>query len=227
MRRPKTVFCDIDGTLVRHSPPAKVTDPNCKMELLPETLDAISEWDRRGYNIVLTTGRKESLRSTTEKQLSDVGIFYDKLVMGVGGGDRILINDNKEDGRQSCWAVNPPRDTGLAGICFHNLSAISMKYFKSITEKNINTIEKILDNDVVLTDWDGEHTGISEVVKTMRIMLDTLPDLNIEVLSLTRSGNKVFAQIMVHTGSSSVPVVDVLEFTKLGKIKSVTAYRGN
>ena len=33
------------------------------------------------------------MRITTERHLSELGIFYDQLIMGVGGGQRILIND--------------------------------------------------------------------------------------------------------------------------------------
>ena len=74
------------------------------------------EWDKKGYNIILTTGRKESLRKTTEEQLSRIGIFYDKLVMGIGGGDRIVVNDNKPDGRQTAFAINLERDKGIKDI---------------------------------------------------------------------------------------------------------------
>ena len=75
--RPKTIFCDIDGTLVKHASPSIVAKPNYKMELLDGTLEKLLEWDKKGYYIILTTGRKESLRDITKKQLSEVGIFYD------------------------------------------------------------------------------------------------------------------------------------------------------
>ena len=57
------------------------------------TEDKINEWDAKGYNIILITGRRESLRKKTEEQLLSKNIFYDQLVMGVGGGDRVIIND--------------------------------------------------------------------------------------------------------------------------------------
>jgi ribonucleotide monophosphatase NagD (HAD superfamily) len=113
--RPKTIFCDIDGTLVKHAPPHIASKPDHKMELLEGTLERLLEWDKKGYNIILTTGRKESLRAVTEKQLSEVGIFYDQLVMGIGGGTRYLINDCKPDGAVTVWAINIERDKGLTG----------------------------------------------------------------------------------------------------------------
>ena len=36
--RPKTIICDIDGTLVKHEIPTKNTSPNKQLELLPGTV---------------------------------------------------------------------------------------------------------------------------------------------------------------------------------------------
>lgn len=114
--RPKTIFCDIDGTLVKHNFPTNNTDPLKTLKLLPGTIEKISEWDAKGYNIILTTGRRESMRKATEEQLAEAGIIYDQLIMGIGGGDRIVINDCKPDGRQTAFAFNLKRDEGIGGI---------------------------------------------------------------------------------------------------------------
>ena len=109
MERPKTIFCDIDGTLWNHvgGVPDQAT---CKShELLPNTKEAIDRWDRLGYRIILTTGRKESLRPKTENELLRLGMF-DKLIMGLGGGAE-LINDRKPNGdKNTCYAVNVVRN---------------------------------------------------------------------------------------------------------------------
>ena len=111
--RPKTIFCDIDGTLVRHEAPTFNTSPNKKLELLPGTIEKLSEWDAKGYNIILITGRRESMRKSTEIQLAELGIIYDYLIMGIGGGPRILINDNKPDGKEVAFAYNIERNKGI------------------------------------------------------------------------------------------------------------------
>jgi len=117
MMRPKTVFCDIDGTLVRHFAPNVGASPDHQMELLPLTIEKLLEWDRKGYNIILTTGRKESLREQTAKQLAHAGIIYDHLLMGIGGGHRVLINDRKPDkSEDTAIAINLERDSGIGGV---------------------------------------------------------------------------------------------------------------
>lgn len=115
-KRPKTIFCDIDGTLIKHELPINISKEDYKMELLNGTLEKLQEWDSKGYNIILTTGRKESLRKKTEEQLQKIGVIYDTLIMGIGGGDRILINDKKPDGRITVECFCPDRNFGISKI---------------------------------------------------------------------------------------------------------------
>ena len=114
--RPKTIICDIDGTLVKHMSPNIACHPNSRMSLLPGTTSKLLEWERSGYRIILLTGRKESMRQVTEQQLKEVGIFYDLLIMGVGGGARYLINDYKPDGTEAAFAINIERNIGIENI---------------------------------------------------------------------------------------------------------------
>jgi len=112
----KTIFCDIDGTLIKHH--GSLSKQLVKPELLLGTIATINSWDREGNKIILVTGRRESMRKVTEKQLSDLGIFYDKLIMGLGGFDRILINDRKTNGRTTAYAYNLDRNCGISSLNF-------------------------------------------------------------------------------------------------------------
>jgi histidinol phosphatase-like enzyme len=114
--RAKTIFCDIDGTLVKHQAPTSTTLETADLELLPGTIEKLLEWDIKGYNIILTTGRRESARKATETQLTKVGIIYDQLIMGIGGGIRVLINDNKPEGEEAAIAINLKRNIGIKDI---------------------------------------------------------------------------------------------------------------
>ncbi len=120
MARPKTIICDIDGTLVWHRPgngPSHIlTHP---AEILDGTIEKLEEWDKKGYNIILLTGRKESLREKTERDLQKLGIFYDMLIMGVGGGARVLINDLKpsdSEDNPTAVAITIKRNVGISDI---------------------------------------------------------------------------------------------------------------
>ena len=112
--RPATIFCDIDGTLIKHAHPDEAAKNNYKANLLEGTIEKLLEWERKGYRIILTTGRKESMRPQTIKQLQEVGIVYDYLIMGFGSGPRYLINDMdpKKPGDRAI-AINLKRDKGI------------------------------------------------------------------------------------------------------------------
>lgn len=115
--RLKTIFCDIDGTLIFHSPPTQLARRSHSVILLEGTLEKLEEWDKKGYNIILTTGRKESMRHVTVQQLSEIGILYDQLIMGIGGGDRYLINDRKPNkSNNTAHAINLTRNKGIKEV---------------------------------------------------------------------------------------------------------------
>ena len=114
--RPKTIICDIDGTLCEHLVPTLNTNAAIELKLLLGTVEKFSEWDAKGYNIILLTGRRESMRINTERQLAEAGIFYDQLIMGVGGGVRVLINDNKPNGNIAAMCINLVRNEGISNI---------------------------------------------------------------------------------------------------------------
>lgn len=111
----KTIFCDIDGTLLKHW--GDIHENLNKTEILESVIEKLKEWDRKNYKLILTTGRQESTRQRTEQQLLEMGIFYDKLIMGLPNGDRILINDRKPSGsRNTAYAINLVRNDGLQHV---------------------------------------------------------------------------------------------------------------
>ena len=107
----KTLFCDIDGTLLKNSgqyfAPRWGTQPG-----MADNVAHLKNLRERGRTqIILTTTRPESFRATTEKQLKETGITYDKLVLGLWHGQRVVINDYaKTNPFPSALAVNLKRN---------------------------------------------------------------------------------------------------------------------
>ncbi len=105
----KTYFIDIDGVLLNHN--GALTEQFQFADILPQTLDLLNKIEQAGGKIILTTGRKESMRSVTERMLASKSIFYDILVMGCNRGPRVLINDLKPNkGVRTAYAFTPPRN---------------------------------------------------------------------------------------------------------------------
>lgn len=114
--RPKTIFLDIDGTILHHYGEYLIDQIEQPAKILPGVKDKLEEWQAAGHQIILTTGRKESMREDTERQLREVGIVYDRLILGITGGVRYLINDAKPSGEVTAKAFCVRRNSGLSGI---------------------------------------------------------------------------------------------------------------
>jgi hypothetical protein len=115
--RPKTILLDIDGVILRQYgglDEQMLRDP----KILPGVTKRLHEWDCLGYNLILCTGRRESMRKRTEEQLAACGIYYDQLVMGLGGGVRVLINNDKSSfpGLETAVGITIPKNEGLDNV---------------------------------------------------------------------------------------------------------------
>lgn len=116
-----TIFIDCDGILV-HTTGNMNEQITKSLELLPGTLEKFLEWDRMGCRIIITTGRPESTRDETIAELKKLGLFWNHILFGIGGGIRVLINDRKPpndkfpNGRVTAFAVSPPRNWGIKDI---------------------------------------------------------------------------------------------------------------
>ena len=111
----KTIFIDIDGTILKHHQNLnKMTSD--EPELIEGTIEKFLWWRKKEYYIVITTARVEGLRQVTQKQLTDVGLFYDQMIMGLPNGPRVLINDKKPEGIVSATAYCIDRDGGIRDI---------------------------------------------------------------------------------------------------------------
>ncbi len=115
MERPKTIICDLDGTVWKHA--ADMAKFHGEMELLPGVLEKFREWIAKDYKIILMTGRKESMREVTIKQLSSFGLSWDHLIMNCGGGYRYLINDLKPNSDiPTAYAITLARNEGMEKV---------------------------------------------------------------------------------------------------------------
>jgi len=120
----KTIICDIDGTLVKYLGDVKgMTQGNTT--LLPGVVEHLNRWEQEGHRIILITGRRESLRKRTEKDLQELAIPYDLLLMGYADSGRILIND--EGSKIKAHAVSLERDSGFVDYDWREVGLTKLK----------------------------------------------------------------------------------------------------
>ena len=98
-----TYFIDIDGTLVHNKEEEDleqlllIDNENIESteELLPNVLEL---WNSIKKNdvIIITTARSEKYRTLTEKLFKKYSMRYDKLIMDLRTGPRVVINDTPD-----------------------------------------------------------------------------------------------------------------------------------
>ena len=121
MELAKTLFIDVDGCIFKHR--GSLNDMlTSKPELLPGVREKFNEWIMKGYQLIIATGRPESAREVTHKQLTEAGLFYHQLIMNCSIGERWVINDTKPSnfGRpepmRTAFGCPVERDKGLQHI---------------------------------------------------------------------------------------------------------------
>ena len=107
----KTLFVDIDGTLVENSgqyfvPTWGTTAP------LTKNVEHLNKMHATGrVRIILVTSRLEKFRDATVKQLEQYGVKYDQILFGMLHASRVVINDYAPTNPYpSAECVNIPRN---------------------------------------------------------------------------------------------------------------------
>ena len=90
--RSGTIFCDLDGCIVRHEDEPCYDKP---LDVLPGAIKRLKAWQDVGFYICLTTARAAADESLLRQSLKAAGIPYDALISGLPSGSRYLINDRK------------------------------------------------------------------------------------------------------------------------------------
>lgn len=108
----KTLFIDLDGTLVQNS--SHLVPPSIGEGYpLTSNIEMLQKLHKQGKTyIVITTSRPEDFRYETIRELTQKHIPYDKLIMDLPHAQRIVINDFANSNTfPSCASINIPRNT--------------------------------------------------------------------------------------------------------------------
>lgn len=117
-----TFFIDIDSTLLpsifedlEQGGKYLQADHPKYSEPLDNVRKTLNMLHHNGHKVILTTGRPETYRKFTEKQLGVSGLYYDAILFGLGTGARVVINDIRPEEPEipTAVAVNLKPDGGF------------------------------------------------------------------------------------------------------------------
>jgi hypothetical protein len=112
----KTIFCDIDGTLLYHHGSLDAIAHHPEPIVLDGVVEKMRLWYNLGCRIIVVTARPSSMEALTRFQLEKVGIPFHVLLMDCTHGERVVINDEKPTGEPSARAVVVKRDKGFKDV---------------------------------------------------------------------------------------------------------------
>lgn len=112
MDKKKTIFCDIDGTIIEYR---QFTDYLTGTAApIWNTISYLNRERKKGSMIILTTARPQELYNHTIKELQECSVPFDRLVMGIERGTRVLINDMEQNSNEPrAIAINLIRNKGI------------------------------------------------------------------------------------------------------------------
>lgn len=119
-KKEKTLFCDLDGTLIQHQ-----SNPNYENEILiKDSLNTLNNFKKENKNnkIIITTARTKKKKIIN--LLNQFKIPFDDVICNLNSGPRILINDVKPSlyfNLQS-HSINIIRNKGVKYIDYNKIN---------------------------------------------------------------------------------------------------------
>ena len=108
-----------------------------------------------------------------------------------------------------------------------NIKDSAQSYFTIFSEKNVDGLREMFDDNVILRDWDIDKKGIESVLKANLNIFQNVKTIKAIPQIIISENNFVFAELkIVVNDDDELKVVDLIEFNKKGKIVSIKAFKG-
>ena len=156
----KTIIFDIDGVILEHDKGfhGKKGRYQYPSKPIKNNIELVKSYYSKGDTIIFMTARPETERKNLEKELSKYKIYYHKLVMGVSGGTRILVNDKKPSNAnfKTAIAIETERNRDILTKDIHNINSFKNdkilleggSYAKTYLLKEKNLVQKVVSNKI-------------------------------------------------------------------------------
>ena len=111
------------------------------------------------------------------------------------------------------------------------MKGLALKYFRLFSEKNIDALFHMFDEEVSLRDWEIEAQGRVNVLTAMRETFESVESIQVNVIDIYELiyEKKVIAELeIVINGNTGQPLsaVDIIKFSDEEKILNIKGFKG-
>jgi len=102
---------------------------------------------------------------------------------------------------------------------------LAHKYFEFFSLGDLESLLKIYDKNISLTDWNGQWVGSKKVLNINKLLFEDYSP-KVEVKEIKEVGNRVYCLIEIKVGEEKLKIMDVIDFNNHGKIIKIEAFKG-
>tara|TARA_B100000575_G_C23054606_1_gene607079 strand:- start:343 stop:672 length:330 start_codon:yes stop_codon:yes gene_type:complete len=108
-----------------------------------------------------------------------------------------------------------------------NLTSLAKDYFNAFKNQDIDTLTKMFDESIKLSDWEIKVIDKKNVIEQIRVIFKSLDEFALRVIDIKNIGFTVYAEILITTkDKTKIKVLDKITFNKRNKIIDITAFKG-
>jgi len=101
-----------------------------------------------------------------------------------------------------------------------------LTYFDLFSNKNLEDLSELFDEEVTLVDWEISAFGKKNVISANRNIFNNVSTIKVDVVDIFKKENEYSCQLVITINDlEKIDVVDIIKF-KDGKIISIKAYKG-
>ena len=109
----------------------------------------------------------------------------------------------------------------------NDIRNVAEKYFHYFSEKDIEALKTLFDEDVKLRDWEIEAQGLEKVLEANKSIFKNSKNIDVRPINLFIDKYTLIAELeIVINKKELLKVVDIIEFNKNQKIINVRAFKG-
>ena len=106
-----------------------------------------------------------------------------------------------------------------------NKPQLAIRYFQCWANRDIASLELLLDEDVMIVDWDGPVLGRDKLLQFTKELYDKTKVIAIDIKKIAIGQDCVMAELEIKLDRKRLHVVDVLDYNHEDKIQRIRAYK--